>query len=158
MWTRSHIRSCLFFTFQEIFSGNNGQTPIDSIDQCCEHHDNCYDNVMNTGNCDLPHPMLVSYNWSLVNSDYSDDGVTLVCDDCATSPGLESVWSILNFIINLHDFRSSRGSDYDEDKEQRKASCACQSCMCDIQIADCLHKVNKCPSPLFGVLDRKLKW
>ena len=77
-------------TFQEFFSGNNGQTPIDSIDQCCEHHDNCYDNVMNTGNCDLPHPMLVSYNWSLVNSDYSDDGVTLVCDDCATSPGLES--------------------------------------------------------------------
>ena len=90
VWTRSDIRSCLLFTFLEFFSGNNGQTPIDSIDQCCEHHDNCYDNVMNTGNCDLPHPMLVSYNWSLVNSDYSDDGVTLVCDDCATSPGLES--------------------------------------------------------------------
>ena len=65
-------------------AGNNGQPPVDNIDACCEEHDNCYDNVMTSGSCDLPHPMLVSYSWSVVSTNY-DDGTTLVCDDCATT-------------------------------------------------------------------------
>ena len=66
--------------------GNNGQPPVDDIDACCEEHDNCYDSVMTSGSCELPHPMLVSYSWSVVNGNHEDGG-TLVCDDCATDPG-----------------------------------------------------------------------
>ena len=66
--------------------GNNGQPPVDDIDECCQQHDNCYDNVMTSGTCELPHPMLVSYSWSMVSTNH-DDGGTLLCDDCATESG-----------------------------------------------------------------------
>ena len=65
--------------------GNNGQPPQDQIDQCCQHHDLCYDTVMNSGLCHLPHPLLVSYSWS---SDEVEGNTTLLCDDCASHKSL----------------------------------------------------------------------
>merc|ERR1712243_491495 len=41
--------------------GNNGEIPIDNIDVC-------YDNVMNSGQCKLPHPSLVTYTWSPIEN------------------------------------------------------------------------------------------
>ena len=59
--------------------GNNGKDPEDEIDACCQSHDHCYDTVMTSGDCHLPHPLLVTYSWSPVNGDNS----TLICDDCS---------------------------------------------------------------------------
>ena len=59
--------------------GNNGQPPEDEIDACCQSHDHCYDTVMTSGDCHLPHPLLVTYTWSPVNGDNS----TLICEDCS---------------------------------------------------------------------------
>ena len=43
--------------------------------------------------------------------------------------------------------------------EEEGSQCSCQTCMCDLQLATCLHATGKCPSPLFGILNRrKRKW
>merc|ERR1712227_164301 len=108
--------------------GNNGQDPLDQIDQCCQHHDLCYDTVMNSGLCHLPHPLLVSYSWS---SDEVEGNTTLLCDDCASHKSLS------------------------QSSEEEGSQCSCQTCMCDLQLATCLHATGKCPSPLFGILNRR---
>jgi len=113
--------------------GNNGETPIDNIDACCQNHDMCYDNVMNSGQCKLPHPSLVTYTWSPRNNDNEDK--TLVCNDCPS------------------DSVNHKTTTRKEDDES--AQCSCQTCMCDVQLAECLHKVHKCPPPLFGILEKK---
>merc|ERR1711936_93919 len=106
--------------------GNNGQPPEDEIDACCQRHDLCYDTVMTSGDCHLPHPLLVTYSWSPI----SGDNTTLVCDDCS-------------------DDSISRESGI----EAESSSCSCLTCMCDLQLATCLQKAEKCPSPLFGLLN-----
>merc|ERR1711971_556813 len=110
--------------------GNNGQPPEDEIDACCENHNHCYDTVMTSGDCHLPHPLLVTYSWSPVNGDNS----TLICDDC-----------------------SKEGSSRQTESEDENSSCSCLTCMCDLQLATCLQKADKCPSPLFGLLNRLRK-
>ena len=76
--------------------GNDGQEPLDNMDECCKQHDGCYDAVMTSGQCQVeqtddisilcfivrsifqvPHPLLSSYSWSRDSED------ALVCDDCA---------------------------------------------------------------------------
>merc|ERR1719270_1256937 len=106
--------------------GNNGQPPLDQVDECCQHHDLCYDNVMTSELCHLPHPLLVSYSWSS-----AEDNTTLLCDDCASHKSLSQT------------------------SEEEGSQCSCQTCMCDLQLATCLHETGKCPSPLFGILNRR---
>ena len=65
-----------------------------------------------------------------------------------------NIYIIQKIFILCSSNRSSRQGSSNDD---RKVICACQSCMCDIQLANCLHKVNKCPSPLFGILNRKIR-
>merc|ERR1711997_803240 len=100
--------------------GNNGLDPVDDMDACCQSHDFCYSNIIQSHDCSLPHPILVAYDWKAL-----EDG-SLICDDCSSSR---------------------------EDPVQSKV-CSCETCMCDLQLATCLHSTNNCPSPLFG-LSRK---
>merc|ERR1719219_961760 len=59
--------------------GNNALDPVDDIDACCQTHDFCYSNIMQSDDCSLPHPILVAYDWkSLENG-------SLICDDCSSS-------------------------------------------------------------------------
>lgn len=51
------------------------QPPIDEIDQCCQHHDFCYDNVTTSGTV---HPSEVEYSWTS-----AEDNTTWVCNDCS---------------------------------------------------------------------------
>ena len=33
--------------------GNDGQEPLDNMDECCKQHDGCYDAVMTSGQCQV---------------------------------------------------------------------------------------------------------
>ena len=33
--------------------GNDGQEPLDNMDECCKQHDGCYDAVMTSGQCEV---------------------------------------------------------------------------------------------------------
>ena len=54
--------------------GDNGEPPKDSLDACCEEHDNCYGDIQDTGLC-LPHPLMEDYLWTMDND-------TLSCGVC----------------------------------------------------------------------------
>uniref|UniRef100_A0A0N4Z077 Phospholipase A2 n=1 Tax=Parastrongyloides trichosuri TaxID=131310 RepID=A0A0N4Z077_PARTI len=47
--------------------GGSG-TPVDEIDECCEHHDKCYDAAIDAKICfDVPYEYLDDYTWSCIN-------------------------------------------------------------------------------------------
>ena len=119
--------------------GDNGEPPMDSLDACCEQHDNCYGDIQDTGLC-LPHPIMEDYLWTVM------DNQTISCGVCEG----------LNNTLTDED-----ESDYDDESIfdqvalllswQEHPSCTCSSCQCDLQLALCLRKIGHCAPPLFGV-------
>ena len=85
----------------------------------------------------LPHPLMEDYKWDLL-----EDNKTISCGVCVG----------LNVTGDSHTAadkeRSLLGSLLGEDP-----SCSCVSCLCDVQLADCLKKAGHCAPPLWGIGD-----
>ncbi|GMS85787.1 hypothetical protein PENTCL1PPCAC_7962 [Pristionchus entomophagus] len=59
--------------------GGSG-TPVDGIDDCCMHHDKCYDAAVDNGLCfDTAFEYVDPYDWDCGNK-------TAVCDDSKNAP------------------------------------------------------------------------
>ena len=118
--------------------GDNGEPPKDSLDACCEEHDNCYGDIQDTGLC-LPHPIMEDYHWTVM------DNKTLSCGICQG----------LNTTLTDQDEEDKNASFFHHVSEllnwKEDPSCTCSSCQCDLQLALCLRRIGHCAPPLFGV-------
>ena len=117
--------------------GDNGEPPKDSLDACCEEHDNCYGDIQDTGLC-LPHPLMEDYLWTAMDDDTLSCGV---CKQLNNSTMENKQTEDESFIQTIFNFIS-----WKEDP-----SCTCSSCKCDLQLALCLRRIDHCAPPLFGV-------
>ena len=117
--------------------GNNGEPPKDSLDACCEEHDNCYGDIQDTGLC-LPHPLMEDYLWTAMDDDNLSCGV---CKQLNNSTMEDKQTEDESFIQTISNFLF-----WKEDP-----LCTCSSCKCDLQLALCLRRIDHCAPPLFGV-------
>ena len=60
----------------------------------------------------------------------------------------------MDFIKNINPFCEDCSSSREEEEGEESRTCSCETCMCDLQLAVCLHAAHDCPTALFGVLDR----
>ncbi|EYC33072.1 hypothetical protein Y032_0002g586 [Ancylostoma ceylanicum] len=70
--------------------------PMDEIDKCCMHHDNCYDAAVNAGICrDVAYQYLSSYKWKCVNRTAVCEENQGVCEAalCACDSAAVQCWS-----------------------------------------------------------------
>ena len=125
--------------------GDNGEPPKDSLDACCEQHDNCYGDIQDTGLC-LPHPIMEDYLWTVQDNQDISCGV---CQALNSTGKEDEDDKDVSFFQKMSLFLS-----WKEDP-----SCTCSSCQCDLQLALCLRRIGHCAPPLFGVpgfIDEKL--
>ena len=117
--------------------GNNEEPPKDSLDACCEEHDNCYGDIQNTGLC-LPHPLMEDYLWIIMENQSLSCGVCQQLDNSTLTSKEAKEESFFQKVSNFF--------TWSEDP-----SCTCSSCQCDLQLALCLRRIGHCAPPLFGV-------
>ncbi|CAC5426656.1 PLA2G [Mytilus coruscus] len=87
------------------FCGKGGKGQImDSIDWCCNLHDNCYGRLQNYG---CRHVLLSKYDWTLVNYQIVCPYVTTLKASTipkkpkSTSDGIQEGWYISNKTVNI---------------------------------------------------------
>merc|ERR1711936_951281 len=117
--------------------GDNGLTPADKLDACCEEHDNCYGDIQDTGLC-LPHPIMEEYQWTVMENQTVTCGV---CEGLDNEHGDNDEEEDESLLGKISQFLSGR----------EQPSCTCATCLCDLQLALCLKRVGHCAPPLFGV-------
>ncbi|KHN72485.1 Phospholipase A2 [Toxocara canis] len=79
MWNMEGMSECMLHYSAIIYNGygcycgfGGSGTPVDDIDECCMHHDNCYEDAISKHGC-TSSPMLyfTSYHWDCIDSKIS---------------------------------------------------------------------------------------
>ncbi|CAI4232994.1 unnamed protein product [Auanema sp. JU1783] len=103
LWNFERITECVLHHTALVYNNygcwcgvGGSNEPVDGIDDCCMHHDKCYDRAVDSKICfDVPWEYVDNYNWKCMNS-------TAVCDNeqtgcaaalCACDTEVVRCWS-----------------------------------------------------------------
>ncbi|KAE9412931.1 hypothetical protein Angca_010137, partial [Angiostrongylus cantonensis] len=103
LWNLGEVGECVLHYFPLVYNDygcwcgfGGAHTPVDGIDDCCMHHDHCYDAAIESKACyDTPWEYIDNYSWKCNNRTPSCSAHNHACQSalCACDVAVTECWS-----------------------------------------------------------------